>query len=258
MEKKSNWMDFLQILEDNGITKLYHFTDRDNLESIIKNGGLYSWKDCEEKGIIIAKPGGSQQSRNLDTRDGLQHYVRLCFTKQHPMMYVAMNDGRISNPIILEIDPVVACWESAKYADRNATKNGANVGESLSDFKRIHFQSVKARKHFDLPEEEQMFYQAEVLVKNFIPLKCITNIGNFGIPIPSQSMMLQSKIPYTAQITRNTPTAFIFPRPFGGGTDCLPSGQRMGKCWRPIWNFFSGARRRLRFFLRRRIWIPLK
>ena len=68
MEKKSNWMDFLQILEDNGITKLYHFTDRDNLESIIKNGGLYSWKDCEEKGIIIAKPGGSQQSRNLPKR----------------------------------------------------------------------------------------------------------------------------------------------------------------------------------------------
>ena len=210
MEKKSNWMDYVQVLETNGITKLYHFTDRDNLESIIKNGGLYSWKDCEEKGIKIAKPGGSQQSRNLDTRDGLQHYVRLCFTKQHPMMYVAMNDGRISNPIILEIDPVVVCWENSKYADRNATKNGANVGESLSDFKRIHFQSVKARKHFDLPEEEQMFYQAEVLVKNFIPLKCITNIGNFGIPIPSQSMMLQSKIPYTAQITRNTPTAFIF------------------------------------------------
>ena len=210
MDKKYNWQEYAQILENNGITKLYHFTDRDNLESIIKNGGLYSWADCRDKGITIAKPGGSQQSRSLDTRDGLEHFVRLCFTKQHPMMYVAMNDGRISNPIILEIDPVVACWEGAKYADRNATKNGANVGESLADFKRIHFQSVKARKHFDLPEEEQMFYQAEILVKNFIPLKCITNIGNFGIPIPSQPRILQSKIPYTAQITRNTPTAFIF------------------------------------------------
>ena len=40
MEKKSNWMDYVQVLETNGITKLYHFTDRDNLESIIKNGGL--------------------------------------------------------------------------------------------------------------------------------------------------------------------------------------------------------------------------
>ena len=210
MEKKSNWMEYIHVLENHGITKLYHFTDRDNLESIIKNGGLYSWADCRDKGISIAKPGGSQQSRSLDTRDGLQHFVRLSFTKQHPMMYVAMKEERISNPIILEIDPVVVSWEDTMFADRNATKNGANVGDSLRDFKRIHFQSVKARKHFDLPEEEQMYYQAEVLVKNFIPLKCITNISNFGLPIPAQPHKLQTKNPYTAQITRNTPTAFIF------------------------------------------------
>ena len=210
MNKKSNWTEYLQVLDDNRISKLYHFTDRDNLESIIKNGGLYSWADCRDKGINIAKPGGSQQSRSLDTRDGLEHYVRLCFTKQHPMMFVAMKEGRISNPVILEIDPVVVSWEYTMYADRNATKTGAKVGDTLDDFKRIHFQSVKAVKHFDLPEEEQMFYQAEILVKNFIPLNCITNISNFGIPIPTTPNFFQTKIPYTAQITRNTPTAFIF------------------------------------------------
>lgn len=35
MEKKSNWQDFQTIIEREGITKLYHFTDRDNLASII-------------------------------------------------------------------------------------------------------------------------------------------------------------------------------------------------------------------------------
>ena len=69
---------------------------------------------------------------------------------------------------------------------------------------------MKARTHFDLPEEEQPYFQAEVLVKNFIPLEYIKNIGNFGIPIPSKPKALQVKNPYTAQITRNTPTAFIF------------------------------------------------
>lgn len=92
----------------------------------------------------------------------------------------------------------------------NATRTGAHVGGSLEDFKRIHFSSVKARKHFDLAEDEQPYFQAEILVKNFIPLKYITNIGNFGIPIPSQPQQLQSKVAYTAQITRSTPTAFIF------------------------------------------------
>ena len=210
MDKKTNWQDYQTIIEQQGITKLYHFTDRDNLQSIIQNGGLYSWADCEEKGIVIVKPGGSDGSRSLDARDGLQHYVRVSFVTQHPMMYVAMNEGRISNPVLLEIDPQVIFWKDSKYADRNATKNGARVGGDVEDFKAIHFSAVKALKHFDLDDDEQKFYQAEVLVKNFIPLEYIRNIGKFGIPIPNKPKVLQSKTAYTAQITRNTPTAFIF------------------------------------------------
>ena len=101
MVKKSNWQEFKTILDQHKITKLYHFTDRDNLESIIKNGGLYSWMDCDRKGIHIAKPGGGELSRSLDRKDNLQDFVRVSFTTQHPMMYVAMKEGRISNPVIL-------------------------------------------------------------------------------------------------------------------------------------------------------------
>ena len=211
MNKKANWQEFEQVLKDNRITKLYHFTDFDNLESIIQNGGLYSWADCDEKGIKIAKPGGSSQSRSLDQRDRLEHYVRLSFAKDHPMQYVAMNDGRISNPVVLEIDLETALWENSLYADRNATKTGANVGGSLDDLKEVRFGLFnRMMRYFDMTEEAKTHYQAEVLVKNFIPLQYITNIANFGIPIPAQPKKLQAKIPYTAQITRNTPTAFIF------------------------------------------------
>ena len=212
MEKKSNWQEFKAVLEEHKIVKLYHFTDRDNLESIIANGGLYSWMDCERKGIKINKPGGSPVSRQLDSGRNLEDYVRISFTTQHPMMYVAMKDGRISNPVILEIDTDVIYWKDTCYSNLNAAKHTIrpNIGEGLADFKQIHFQSVKAHKHFDLPEEEQPYFQAEILVKNFIPLEYIKNIGNFGIPIPSRPKALQIKNPYTAQITRNTPTAFIF------------------------------------------------
>lgn len=212
MEKKSNWQEFQTVLDEQKIVKLYHFTDRDNLESIIKNGGLYSWMDCERKGIKIAKPGGGSLSRQLDSSRNLEDYVRVSFTTQHPMMFVAMKDGRISNPVVLEIDPEVILWKGTCYSDMNATthKIRPNIGATISDFKKIHFQSVKARKHFDLPEEEQPYFQAEILVKNFIPLEYIKNICNFGIPIPSKPKALQIKNPYTAQITRNTPTAFIF------------------------------------------------
>ena len=210
MEKKENCTEFQNIVNSHNIKKLYHFTDFDNLESIIKHGGLYSWADCKAKGIDIPKPGGSDVSRSLDSRDNLQNYVRVSFTQKHPMMYVAMNDGRISNPVILEIDPEVICWRDTKFADRNAVKNGANIGGSLSDFKKIHFDTALTDKYFDLSPDEQPYYQAEILVKNHIPLSMIKNIGNFGISIPSQPQKLQIKNPYTAQITRNTPTAFIF------------------------------------------------
>jgi len=210
MEKKSNWQEYNAIIEQQGIKKLYHFTDRENLQSIIQNGGLYSWADCKEKGISISKPGGDETSHSLDARDNLQNYVRVSFVARHPMMYAAMNEERISNPVILEIAPEVVYWQESKYADRNATKNGAQIGDEIEDFKKIHFNTIKVRSYFDLPEEEQPFYQAEVLVKNFIPLEYIKNIGNFGIPIPNKPQLLQSKTPYTAQITRSTPTAFIF------------------------------------------------
>ena len=212
MDKKGNWQEFKAVLDEHRITKLYHFTDRDNLESIIMNGGLYSWMDCDRKGIKINKPGGSSASRQLDSSRNLEDYVRVSFTTQHPMMYVAMKDGRISNPVILEIDPEVIYWNESLYANLNAARYTIkpNIGPAISDFKKIHFQSVKARTHFDLPEEEQPYFQAEVLVKNFIPIEYIKNIGNFGIPIPSKPKVLQVKTPYTAQITRNTPTAFIF------------------------------------------------
>ena len=211
MEMKRNWQEFEQVLKDNRITKLYHFTDFDNLESIIKHGGLYSWADCEEKGIKIAKPGGGDLSRSLDKKGRLERYVRLGFTGDHPMKYVAMEDGRISNPVVLEIDIEAALWDDTLYADRNATRNGANVGGTVDDLKAIRFGLFnRMMRYYDMTEEAKMHYQAEVLVKNFIPLKYITNISNFGIPIPAQPKQLQAKIPYTAQITRNTPTAFIF------------------------------------------------
>lgn len=158
MNKRNDWEEFKKLLEQNNITKLYHFTDRDNLENIIKNGGLYSWKDCEERGIDIPKPGGGgagSLSWSLDKQAGLEHYVRVSFTSNHPMMYVAMNEGRISNPVLLEIAPEVIYDEDTRYADRNATRSGARIGGTLNDFKQIHFQTVKAKKHFDLDTDEQ-------------------------------------------------------------------------------------------------------
>ena len=70
MKKRIDWFDIKTILQNNHITKLYHFTDRSNLDSIVKNGGLISWGDCQEKSIYINAPGGSDLSHVLDEKEG--------------------------------------------------------------------------------------------------------------------------------------------------------------------------------------------
>lgn len=196
MKKRKDWLQFKERLDHFGIRKLYHFTDRSNIASIIKNGGLYSWGECEKKGIHISCPGGSELSHELDKRDNLQNYVRVSFCKHHPMMYYAMKESRIKDPVILEIDPDVLFIKGNIFSDKNAVKNEANKGITFEDFKKIHFQTTLKRNVFDLAEDEQEYYQAEVLVSHHIPLQYILNIDKFkeessSTDIPNHNLCLE-------------------------------------------------------------------
>ena len=174
--KRTNWTDFNKIFIENNISGLYHFTDKRNLKSIKEHGALYSWQYCETNNIDIPQAGGDELSRSLDRRHGVENYVRLSFTKNHPMMHLAQSQGRIGNSVILEIDPEVIFWQNTKFANKNAARNGVNIGSNLDDFKKIRFKIVKQQNHFNLAEEDKPFYQAEVLVFEKIPIKYIRNI----------------------------------------------------------------------------------
>ena len=174
----------VKVLQDNGIRCFYHFTARENLSSIRQLGGLFSWYSMEQRGKVIPCPGGGGLSRQLDQSRGLEDYVRLSFTKNHPMMYVARNEGRIANPVVLKVNIDVAALKGTKYSNKNATirREPVNIGDSISDLKQIHFQTVRQINHFNLEDDEKSFYQAEVLVRSFIPIDFIMNIDNPIIP----------------------------------------------------------------------------
>ena len=192
MDKKDDWKIFEKELLKHNITALYHFTDKENLQSIIDNGGLYSWKDAEEKGIAISKPGGSIDSHNLDRKKGLENYVRLSLVKEHPMKYVAKDENRQQQQVILVLAPELVFLKETKFSDKNAAarKYSVRIGPSIEDFRALHFDLFN-QSYFDLSEEDQQFFQAEVLVKNFIPLKYILNIESvaksLGISIPADA-----------------------------------------------------------------------
>jgi hypothetical protein len=174
---RTNWQEYQKTLNDNGIEKLYHFTDIANLDSIRKHEGLYSWHYSQKNNIKIDRPGGNQLSRNLDTAKGLQNYVRTSFVKHHPMMYSAQKEGRILNPIILEIDPEIMFFDNTLFAPKNAAKNGTIASGSIEMLKSINFEILK-RNYFDLDSAQKPYYQAEVLTLQSIPIKYILNINN--------------------------------------------------------------------------------
>lgn len=157
----------IQFLHDNGIDRLYHFTDLSNFESIVKNGGLYSWSYCEANEIVISRPGGSALSRELDTRRGLEDYVRMSFLKDHPMLHAARRDGRLVNPVALEIDLRALLLQSVLFSNRNATATEAEIGAELGDLKKIRFDLIRSGRWAN--DDEKGLLQAEVLVLQAVP-----------------------------------------------------------------------------------------
>ena len=189
---RSNWTEFKAIIDEHNIKALYHVTDKANLESIIENDGLYSWSDCNDRCIDILKPGGDDLSRFFDTKLEIHNFVHLSFTKNLPIVSVAKDEGRISDPIVLMIDPAIIYNSVCRFSDMRATKNGAQVGDTLEYFKKIHFSSALAHNPQELEEKERPYFQAEVHVKKYIPLKYIINIDPIAHCI-SEELRIQTE-----------------------------------------------------------------
>ena len=166
----------LQYLRMKGITRFYHFTDKQNLIRIKQLGGLYSWYYCEQNGIDIPNPGGDFASRRQDERHGLQDYVRLSFCDDHPMAYRKHKEG--ASLVLLYIDLEVATFKDTRFTDRNAASGSFACGVSYNDIIKLNISATQ--RNYVSRDEGEIFsqHQAECMIKTFIPLKYITNIDN--------------------------------------------------------------------------------
>lgn len=170
---KSEHQEILRLLRENGVVYLYHFTDRRNLESIRKHGGLFSWQTCLNRGITIPYAGGDGNSRLLDRRHGLQDYVRLSLCDDHPMMWRLKQMGY--DLVLLKIKVDAAVLRDTLFSDMNATDNQHSHGGSLQDLKKIRFSATK-RRYVSRDDADFKYHQAEVMVKTFIPAEYIVNL----------------------------------------------------------------------------------
>lgn len=186
LTKKFNWRDFQNILNKNNITEFYHFTDISNIKSIKEKGGLFSWYHCDLNRIVIPMPGGSIGSRQNDTINGKKDFVRVAFNKEHPMLYIALKDRRISKPVWLNIAIDVAYFEHTEFSDKNAAAYSSYtpiIGKETQHLSNIRFDILKKAervKHYNLSDNEKPYNQAEVLVKTWIPIEYIKNIESIA------------------------------------------------------------------------------
>ena len=159
------------------IPMLYHFTDRRNLASIQKHGGLHPYRDLVRKGIVIPAPGGNQWSHDADEMFGVDRYVHLSFRSNHPMEYAARADGRIVDSIFLQIHASVLQAEGVMFTSDVSNKSGVKP-VPIADAE-IDYEVLYTRTDWTNAEIQQRLKQVEryeVLVPCLIPLSHIRNI----------------------------------------------------------------------------------
>ena len=165
--------EITQYLIDNGIKCFYHFTDKDRLNSIIRHGGLLSYKRCLDEAIVLPIRDDMALSRDIDAEFGLEDYARLSFCKLLPKIEERKKNG--AELILLRVSIDVATFEDTMFTDMEATSNKMSYGSKFEDLKKVNLAVVNAPNYM-LSEIEYLQKQAEVLVRGFIPLKFILNI----------------------------------------------------------------------------------
>ena len=172
---KPNWKSYLDIIQRNNVSCLYHFTATKNINQIKKSGGLLSWYAAEQLSVGVPVFGGDSLSRNLDRRFGNHDYVHLSLCDDHPMAYRLKQNGE--EVVILKINPIVAVLKDTIFSDINAADRSHQQGGAIEDLKRINFEATKMRF---VSRDDPNFkpHQAEVMVKRFLPARYIENLNS--------------------------------------------------------------------------------
>lgn len=161
------------------ITQLYHFTDTRNLPLIKQHDGIYPMGDLKRGKVTIPAPGGNQWSQDADARSKMDEYVHLCFKSQHPMEYLARQDGRIVDSIFLKIDPSVLLLPGVKFSNGVSNSSDAAICSIEEARSMIDFQVLYTKTKWSDPAIQQRLAHAEkceILVPHRIPVSLIRNM----------------------------------------------------------------------------------
>ena len=171
-----------RFIERRGINSLYHFTGIDNLDAILKYG-LLSIERLEEQYIDYYYNDKARYDNKLDS---------ICTSISFPnykMFYkIRQYCGEEVVWCVIEIDSRILWEKECIFCKENAASNNeryTNINEKMgiNGLKKL-FDDDELRRKIGLPDYFTTNPQAEVLVKDEIPVSYIKSI-NFNRYIPS-------------------------------------------------------------------------
>lgn len=156
----------------------YHFTDTRNLAAI-RQHGLLSTRLQAERGIKATAPGGNDWSRTADKRKGMDAYVHLCFFREHPMEWLARQDGRIIESVFLKIAPEVLLMSGVLIVDKVSNRQDAQPNNAERMISELDLKVIYTRTDWKDPQIQERLQTArkyEILIPNRIPCEFIRNM----------------------------------------------------------------------------------
>ncbi|MDQ7060873.1 MAG: DarT ssDNA thymidine ADP-ribosyltransferase family protein [Sulfurimonas sp.] len=167
-------MNIQEILNNHGINSIWHFTDRSNIGSIEENGLLPLNTLLKEK-IEVSRYGASDSSHRQDIRKGLDKCIHLSFIQDHPMYHIAKRDGRIVDPVWIEIDIDSMTAKNTLFSNILANTYNAKIFKSDELEEIINFDTILYEKDFYTRKEAR---KAEIMIFNSITTNQIKGIYN--------------------------------------------------------------------------------
>lgn len=164
-----------------GVTSIWHFTDRSNIDLIKQQGGLLCLEELERRGVQGFIPGGNDWSHEADERKGLKSYVHLAFIPNHPMQYAAVQDGRIKDPVWLKIKAQVALVDGVRFTADVSNKSGVPILTPEEARDELDFEVLF--KYLDWTDPMVMARRkaaekSEILVPEFVSVNQIEGVCN--------------------------------------------------------------------------------
>lgn len=180
---------------------LLHITEFENLESILKNGGLFSLKEINNNNIN-PKFMTTIESRSIDEYTDTSDYVRLAYTPLYDMIPKAIYYGELINPAVILIHPkILKEKKKILFTVKNAIANNAIYYKRSEIGDHINWKKVFSPRNKDTVNStsHKNARQSEVMIPKHVELKYfikiivesgsdIDDLNEYGIEIKENSV----------------------------------------------------------------------